>query len=39
MLIAIVVTLLDRAIVSYGVIAAGLVVGVALGLWMARAVR
>jgi NAD(P) transhydrogenase subunit beta len=39
MLIAIVVTLLDRSIVSYTVIAAGLVVGSALGLWMARAVK
>ena len=39
MLIAIVVTLLDRAIVSYGVIAAGLLVGGGLGLWMARAVK
>jgi NAD(P) transhydrogenase subunit beta len=39
MAIAIVVALLDRAIVSYGVIAAGLVVGSALGLWMARAVK
>jgi NAD(P) transhydrogenase subunit beta len=39
MLIAIVVTLLDRSIVGYGVIAAGLVAGSALGLWLARAVR
>ena len=39
MLIAIVVTLLDRAILSYGVIAAGMLVGSALGVWMARAVR
>jgi len=39
MLIAIVVTLVDRSIVSYTVIAAGLVVGSALGLWMAKAVR
>ena len=39
MLIAIVVTLLDRAILSYGVLAAGLLVGSALGLWMARAVK
>ena len=39
MLIAIVVTLLDRSIVGYGVIVAGLVVGSALGLWLARAVR
>ena len=39
MLIAMVVTLFDRGIVSYSVIAAGLVVGSALGLWMARAVK
>ncbi|MGE0442716.1 MAG: NAD(P)(+) transhydrogenase (Re/Si-specific) subunit beta [Gemmatimonadales bacterium] len=39
MLIAIVVTLLDREIVSYQVIVAGLVVGSGLGLWMARAVK
>jgi NAD(P) transhydrogenase subunit beta len=39
MLIAIVVTLFDRAIVSYGVIIAGLAVGSALGLWLARAVK
>ena len=39
MLIAVVVTLFDRAILSYGVIVAGLVVGSALGLWMARTVR
>ena len=39
MLIAIVVTLLDRAILSYGVLAAGLLVGGALGLWMARSVK
>ncbi|HET7322052.1 MAG TPA: NAD(P)(+) transhydrogenase (Re/Si-specific) subunit beta [Longimicrobiaceae bacterium] len=39
MLLAIVVTLLDRAIISYGVIAAGLLVGTALGLWMARSVK
>jgi NAD(P) transhydrogenase subunit beta len=39
MVIAIVITLADRAIVSYGVIAAGMVVGTALGLWMARAVQ
>ena len=39
MLLAVVITLLDRAIVSYTVIAAGLVVGTALGLWMARAVK
>ena len=39
MLLAIVVTLFDRSIVSFGVIVAGLVVGTALGLWMARAVK
>ena len=39
MLMAMVVTLVDRGIVTYSVIAAGLVVGSALGLWMARAVK
>ncbi|HEX5581107.1 MAG TPA: NAD(P)(+) transhydrogenase (Re/Si-specific) subunit beta [Gemmatimonadaceae bacterium] len=39
MLIAIVLTLLDRAILSYGTIAAGLLVGGALGLWLARTVK
>jgi NAD(P) transhydrogenase subunit beta len=39
MLLAVLVTLFDRAIVSYTVIAAGLVVGTALGLWMARSVK
>ncbi len=39
MLLAIVVTLLDRSIVGYNVIIAGLVVGSGLGLWMAQAVR
>ena len=39
MLLAILVTLFDQAIVSYGVIAAGLVVGSAVGLWMARSVQ
>lgn len=39
MLLAIAITLLDRAVISYGVIAAGIVVGGALGLWMARAVK
>jgi len=39
MLLAIVVTLVDRSIVSYNVIIAGLVVGSALGLWLARAVK
>ncbi len=39
MVIAIAVTLLDRAIVSYGVIVAGMVVGTALGVWQAYAVK
>ena len=39
MLIAILVTLADHAVVSYGVIAAGMVVGTALGLWQAYAVK
>ncbi len=39
MLLAMVVTLLDDGIVSYGAIAAGLLVGGALGLWLARAVK
>ncbi len=39
MLIAIVVTLLDQAIVTYQVVIAGLAVGSGLGLWMARAVK
>jgi NAD(P) transhydrogenase subunit beta len=39
MLLAIGVTLMDRAIVSYSVIIAGLVVGSAIGLFMARSVR
>ena len=39
MLLAIVVTLLDRAILSYGVIAAGLLVGSAIGFGMARTVK
>jgi NAD(P) transhydrogenase subunit beta len=39
MLLAIVVTLLDQGIVSYGTIAAGMLVGTALGLWMARSVK
>ena len=39
MLLAILVTLVDRAIVGYGVIVAGMVVGTALGLWAAYAVR
>ena len=38
MLIAIVVTLLDRQIVGFGTIAVGMLVGSGLGLWMARAV-
>jgi len=39
MLVAVLVTLADRAIVSYTVIAAGMVVGTGLGLWMARSVK
>jgi H+-translocating NAD(P) transhydrogenase subunit beta len=39
MFLAIVVTLTDRAIVSYSVIVAGMVVGSAIGLYMARSVR
>ena len=39
MLIAILVTLVDHAVVSYGVIVAGMVVGTALGLWQAYAVK
>ncbi len=39
MLLAIAITLVDRAVISYSVIAAGLVVGGALGLWMARSVK
>ena len=39
MAIAIVVTLLDRQIVSYQVIAAGLAVGSGLGVWMALRVK
>jgi H+-translocating NAD(P) transhydrogenase subunit beta len=39
MLLAIVVTLFDRAIISYGVIAAGVLVGAGIGLWMARSVQ
>ena len=39
MLIAITVTLLDQSIVSFTTIAAGLVVGGGLGLWMARTVK
>jgi NAD(P) transhydrogenase subunit beta len=39
MLVAIVVTLLDRAIVGYGVIVAGLVTGSTIGLVAARTVR
>jgi len=39
MLIAILVTLVDQAVVSYGVIIAGMVVGTALGLWQAYAVK
>jgi NAD(P) transhydrogenase subunit beta len=39
MAIAILVTLVDRQILSYEVIAAGLIVGSAIGLWMARTVK
>ncbi len=39
MLIAIVVTLFDQGILSYSVIVAGLLVGSALGLWLARSVK
>ncbi|HET8649126.1 MAG TPA: NAD(P)(+) transhydrogenase (Re/Si-specific) subunit beta, partial [Gemmatimonadales bacterium] len=39
MLLAIVVTLTEREIVSYQVIIAGLIVGSALGLWLARTVK
>src|SRR5690606_28941947 len=39
MLIAILVTLVDQAILSYGTIAAGLLVGSAVGLIMARTVK
>jgi NAD(P) transhydrogenase subunit beta len=39
MLIAIGVTLFDRGILSFEAIAVGVVVGSALGLWMARAVK
>jgi NAD(P) transhydrogenase subunit beta len=39
MLIAVVVTLLDRQIVSYEVIIAGIVVGTGVGVWMARTVK
>ncbi len=39
MLLAIAVTLLDRGVLSYATIAAGVVVGGGLGLWMARTVK
>ncbi len=39
MLIAILVTLIDSGIVSYTTIAAGMVVGTALGLWLAYSVK
>ena len=39
MLIAIAITLLDRQILSYQIIIAGMVVGSGLGLWMARSVQ
>jgi NAD(P) transhydrogenase subunit beta len=39
LLVAIAVTLVDRAIVTYGVIIAGLLVGSGLGLWLAQTVK
>ena len=39
MLLAIVITLLDRQILSFGTIAAGMIVGTGVGLWMARSVK
>jgi H+-translocating NAD(P) transhydrogenase subunit beta len=39
MILAILVTLADRAIISYWVILAGVVVGTAMGLWQAYAVK
>jgi len=39
MLLAITVTLMDRAIISYSVIIAGVVVGSAIGIFMARSVQ
>ncbi len=39
MLIAMVVTLFDQGVLSYQVIAGGLLVGSALGLWLARSVK
>ena len=39
MLLAIIATLLDQSIVSYTWIGAGLIVGSALGWWMARTVQ
>jgi H+-translocating NAD(P) transhydrogenase subunit beta len=39
MLIAVVVTLLAGGIVSYGTIAAGMLVGTVIGVWMAKAVK
>ena len=39
MLIAIVATLLNEAIVSFGVIAAGMLVGGGIGVWLARSVQ
>ena len=39
MVIAMAVTLLDRQIVSYQVIIAGVLVGTAIGIWMARSVK
>ncbi len=39
MLLAVVVTLLESGVVSFGTIGAGMLVGGAIGLWMASAVR
>ncbi len=39
MLLAVLVTLLDQHIVGYGVIAAGMLVGTALGVWLAYTVK
>jgi H+-translocating NAD(P) transhydrogenase subunit beta len=39
MLLAVLVTLLDQQILSYGTIAAGMLVGTVIGVWMARAVK
>ena len=39
MLIAILVTLVDQQIISYQMIAVGMVIGTLLGIWMVRAVK